>query len=63
MGADVANLLAACDVRACSVKRVGAAIGKGATVVAQIHTTQLRHRMLPRGKEQAADERQPCVWR
>jgi thioredoxin reductase (NADPH) len=36
--ADVANVFAVGDVRAGSVKRVGAAIGEGAAVVAQIHT-------------------------
>jgi thioredoxin reductase (NADPH) len=35
--ADVANVFAVGDVRAGSVKRVGAAIGEGAAVVAQIH--------------------------
>ncbi|MCB8821970.1 FAD-dependent oxidoreductase [Microvirga rosea] len=36
--AEVANVFAVGDVRAGSVKRVGAAIGEGAAVVAQIHT-------------------------
>ena len=36
--AEVANVFAVGDVRAGSVKRVGAAIGEGAAAVAQIHT-------------------------
>jgi thioredoxin reductase (NADPH) len=36
--AEVANVFAVCDVRAGSVKRVGAAIGEGAAAVAQIHS-------------------------
>jgi thioredoxin reductase (NADPH) len=36
--AEIANVFAVGDVRAGSVKRVGAAIGEGAAAVAQIHT-------------------------
>ena len=39
----VAGVFAVGDVRAGSVKRVGAAIGEGAAVVAQIHQYQARH--------------------
>ena len=52
----VAGLFAVGDVRCGSVKRVGAAIGEGAAVVAQLHTFLARRRSTARKAqwEQAA---------
>ena len=58
--AEVANVFAVGDVRAGSVKRVGAAIGEGAAAVAQIHTVLSNASVPPpTAREQSeADERQ-----
>ena len=52
--AEVANVFAVGDVRAGSVKRVGAAIGEGAAAVAQIHTVLSNASVPPTAREQSA---------
>jgi uncharacterized NAD-dependent epimerase/dehydratase family protein len=49
METGVAGIFAVGDVRAGSVKRVGAAIGEGAAVVAQLHTFLARRNPTLRG--------------
>jgi thioredoxin reductase (NADPH) len=43
----VEGIFAVGDVRSGSVKRVGAAIGEGAAVVAQLHTFLAQHGSMP----------------
>jgi thioredoxin reductase (NADPH) len=58
--ADVVNVFAVGDVRAGSVKRVGAAIGEGAAAVAQIHTVLSNTPVSPpTAKEQRARGQSP----
>jgi thioredoxin reductase (NADPH) len=56
--ADIANVFAVGDVRAGSVKRVGAAIGEGAAVVAQLHAVfSCTPALSNAGREQRAGRR------
>lgn len=48
---DIANVFAVGDVRAGSVKRVGAAIGEGAAVVAELHAARAHPPVAARAKE------------
>jgi thioredoxin reductase (NADPH) len=50
----IQGIFAVGDVRCGSVKRVGAAIGEGAAVVAQLHTFLARRGAAPAGESRAA---------